>query len=234
MLASEHLDKLATALAAAQKAFEPLTKNREVEVRGDKGSYTFSYATFDSIVEAIRGPLADNGLSFVQSLANDQGSVSCETRLLHASGQWLQISVPVVMPQGARNGAQAMGSAITYAKRYALTALLGIVSEEDDDANAADGNHIERKTDKPANGVKAAAPKPVASSTWAIKADSPEAFAKAFKEKMTKAPTLQAATKLHDDNKANLQALSEALYKDCAAVMDRRVSALSQTSQAAQ
>lgn len=138
---SETLNELAAALAKAQGAFQNPKKNREVKVTSKRtgAQYKFSYATFDEIVDCVRKPLADNGLAFTQGV----NGAAITTMLLHASGQWLSTELPIKIGD-ADNAAQAMGSAITYAKRYAITAMLGIASEEDDDANAADGNVIDQ------------------------------------------------------------------------------------------
>lgn len=133
-------NKIAEALAKAAGGITNPVKNREVTVRSDKGSYKFKYATFDAILDAIRKPLSDNGLWFVQTLDGNQ----MVTTLYHSSGQTLMSRIPFV-PGG--NGPQAMGSALTYAKRYGLCALLGIAADEDDDANAAEGNDVTNKTE---------------------------------------------------------------------------------------
>ena len=154
---SEQINELAAALAKAQGAFPAIEKNREVTVRSEKGSYKFWYATLDNIVDGIRKPLSENGLSYVQAIIQSDREMLCETMLMHASGQFITTQLPVKYAD-QKNNAQALGSAITYAKRYALTAMLGIVADEDDDGNAADGNQIEgsqyRKA--PANEVSAA------------------------------------------------------------------------------
>lgn len=141
---SGEINELSTALAKAQGQFTNPHKNRQVKVRTKPkeqgvawGEYTFNYATFDAILDVVRKPLSDNGLAFVQTLGSDDKGDVLLTRLLHSSGQWLQFPTPIFC---ADKGAQAFGSGITYAKRYALTALLGIASDEDDDGNAADGN----------------------------------------------------------------------------------------------
>ena len=159
---SEAINELAAALSKAQGAFENPKKNREVRVTSKRtgATYKFSYATFDEIVDCIRKPLADNGLSFTQGV---NGAV-ITTMLLHASGQWLSTELPIKAGE-ADNAAQAMGSAITYAKRYALTAMLGIASEEDDDGNAADGNVIDQS--RYSDTQKRAASKPPATPTGA-------------------------------------------------------------------
>lgn len=151
MKRSDQVDQLATALAKAQGQFESVERNREVKVtmRENKGKYTFWYCTLDAIVDVIRKPLADNGLCYAQGVNGSENGTVVETMLMHSSGQWLETQTPVRL-EGQT--AQSLGSGITYAKRYALTALLGIVAEEDDDANDADGNQVEtQRLDRPAS-----------------------------------------------------------------------------------
>lgn len=153
---SAEIDKIAGALAKAQAAFTNPPRNREVLVKSDRGSYTFAYATFDAILDVVRKPLTDNAISYTQSVElGEDGKPRLVTTLMHGSGQWIESVLPLHVE---RPGNQAFGSALTYAKRYALTALLGIAADEDDDANGADGNGIERKTDRGHAQVKTAAP----------------------------------------------------------------------------
>lgn len=130
---------LAAALAKAQAAFPPITRDKTVTVQTRQkpdgsggGSYTFKYAPLDSILNATRKPLSDNGLAVLQLLDEDV----LVTSLLHSSGAILSGRTPIP----AAEGIQAYGSAITYLRRYAIQALLGIAAEEDDDGNAAAGN----------------------------------------------------------------------------------------------
>lgn len=157
---SEQINELAAALAKAQGSFPAIEKNRQVTVKSEKGSYKFWYATLDHIVDGIRKPLSDNGLAYVQAIIQSDREMLCETMLMHASGQFITTQLPVKYAD-QKNNAQALGSAITYAKRYSLTAMLGIVADEDDDGNAADGNEIQDSQYRgrsPANEVSAPAP----------------------------------------------------------------------------
>ena len=153
-------DKLAEALAKAQADITSPARNREVTVmKKAGGSYKFRYATLDSIIDHVRPHLTANGLWFVQTLENGDGKYRLVTTLLHASGQSIRSETPILLEKEVDN--QVFGSALTYMRRYALTALLGIAADEDDDANTADGNTIKEAKDRP---VKDAAVK---------KADSP-------------------------------------------------------------
>lgn len=149
--------RIALALAKAQAAFPSIPKDRTVKVKTRTGGeYTFSYAPLDTILACVRQPLAANGLAIIQQVVTDaQGVEQLRTSLLHESGESLHCDVPILVAQG-ENGAQAYGSAITYARRYGVTTLLCIAADEDDDGNAADGNSAQR-VERPAKG-KAKAP----------------------------------------------------------------------------
>jgi hypothetical protein len=129
------LGSLAGALAKAQAAFPPIPRDKEVEVKTRTGgTYTFRYAPLDTIFAAVRGPLSANGLAIAQLLDGPD----LVTVLLHESGATLTARSP--LPHADGETVQQYGSAITYLRRYALQAILGIASEEDDDGNAASGN----------------------------------------------------------------------------------------------
>lgn len=127
MIISENISELVTALAKAQGAIENATK------ASVNPHFKSNYADLASIREAIRAPLSENGLSIVQGLRTVQGALEVETVLFHNSGQSIRevLTVPLGRPDP-----QSMGSAATYGRRYALMALLGLASE-DDDGNAA-------------------------------------------------------------------------------------------------
>ena len=154
---SESVKEIAAALAKAQTEFQPILRTKEVTVKTDRGSYSFRYAPFEEIVEAVRGPLANNGIAFSQAVEDER----LVTTLLHSSGEWLCDAMP--LPAAATN--QAYGSSLTYRRRYALASLLGLATEDDDDATTADGNTIS-KTAKitPTAGVWEAMPVDI--QTW--------------------------------------------------------------------
>lgn len=143
------IHRLVEALAKAQAKITAPERNRSVKVETRAGgTYSFKYATLDHIIEKIRGPLTENGLWFTQIMKDDQGTYILDTRLLHASGQWIACQMPLIWD--GNGGNQQFGSALTFMRRYALTSLLGIAAEEDDDANAADGNQMtDRKPTTP-------------------------------------------------------------------------------------
>ena len=109
------------------------------------------YATLASVWDAIREPLSAHGLSVSQVLESAENGVGVAVRtlLLHTSGQW--IASRYVMPITDKLTPQAMGSAITYARRYALSAIVGIAPDDDDDGNAASVTPARQEQPKPAS-----------------------------------------------------------------------------------
>lgn len=126
---SESIAALAAALAKAQGAMKGAVKDSA------NPFFKSKYADLASVVEAIRAAFSANGLSYIQTLEpSDKDEVVVETTLLHASGEWIScgmLALPV-----SKADAQGYGSALTYARRYSLSAAVG-VAPEDDDGNAA-------------------------------------------------------------------------------------------------
>lgn len=125
-------DTLHKALAKAQTDF-PLVK------KTDKNPFfKSSYAGLPSVLEVVLPILHENGLYVSQSPINDGDRVGVKTRIIHAeSGEMLEDSFTMTL---SKNDPQGAGSAITYARRYALVSMLGLNVDEDDDANEASGN----------------------------------------------------------------------------------------------
>jgi hypothetical protein len=146
---SESIKSLAAALCKARAAFPDIVKDREVEVfsKRTNSKYRFRYATLDNILGLIKGPLSDNGLSFIQSVDKDGVTLL----LTHESGEWIRTDAMPIRCE--ENGAQAYGSAISYAKRYQICAVFGITADEDDDGNGADGNQQRQQSRQPARTV---------------------------------------------------------------------------------
>jgi hypothetical protein len=151
---SPDIGELAAALAKAQAAYPEIPRNREVKVRTRAGAeYTFRYATLDTILAGIRKPNADNGLAVSQLIESTNGTAKLQTLLMHSSGQWLLSEAPII----SAGGNQEFGSALAYMRRYTLSAIVNLASQEDDDANIAEGNHVE---DVPATGGEQTATPP--------------------------------------------------------------------------
>ena len=124
---SESVKEIATALCEFQSAVEKIKKTET------NPFFKSKYASLSDILDVIRQPLADNGLSFVQFPA---GKYCLDTMLLHTSGEWISESYEMTP---TKNDPQGAGSVITYQRRYALGAILGLNIDVDDDANKASG-----------------------------------------------------------------------------------------------
>lgn len=122
------LGKLALALSKAQ-----------AEIKGAKKDtinpfFKVSYADLASVWDACKEPLSKNELAIVQTTEIMNGAIVLRTTLLHSSGEYITGDLPIMV--GEKSTAQQLGSAITYNRRYALAAMVG-VAPEDDDGNAA-------------------------------------------------------------------------------------------------
>lgn len=141
---SETINEIGAALAKAQKVMKGAKKDSA------NPFFKSKYADLAAVADACRDALSDNGIAVVQAPSTaPEGVVSVETMLVHASGQWMSETLSV---KPKDDGAQAMGSVITYLRRYSLAAFAG-VAPEDDDAEAAEG-----RKGKPAEMPKAVKP----------------------------------------------------------------------------
>jgi len=144
---SQSLGAIAPALAAAQGELPAVVKDSV------NPHFRSTYVSLDAILTAVRPVLARHGLSVVQGggspHVDEAGRVlalAVRTMLLHTSGEW--IATDVVMPL-AKQDAQGAGGAITYGRRYGLSALLALATEEDDDGNAASARPVARPAAAP-------------------------------------------------------------------------------------
>jgi hypothetical protein len=134
---NDSMAKLYAALARAQGKFQPITKNRDVMITMKSGGkYKFRYADLDEINRCTRKALSDEGLSIVQPVNTDPatGATSIDTMLLHADGGALKSSMSI-KPPAAHADPKDVGATLTYFRRYAITALLGLAADDDLDAN---------------------------------------------------------------------------------------------------
>lgn len=127
MKSSESINELASALCNAQGQMGGAVKDSA------NPFFKSSYADLTSVIKAIKQPFADNGLSYTQFPVSNENGVGVSTRLMHVSGQWLEMeyTLPTV-----KKDPQASGSAITYARRYALQSIAGIPTADDDAESA--------------------------------------------------------------------------------------------------
>ena len=123
------INELAAALSKAQGVMTGAFKDSA------NPFFKSRYADLESVWEACRKPLADNGLAIIQTATADELSVSVTTMLTHTSGQWIRETLRLI-PKDA--SPQALGSCISYGRRYALAAMVGVY-QTDDDAEAGMG-----------------------------------------------------------------------------------------------
>jgi hypothetical protein len=141
---SENINELATALSTLQGEIEDVYKDRK--------GYGYSYADLSSVLNIARPVLAKNGLAVSQLCGQATECVVVETILMHKSGQWISCVTEMRMIVGKDkqgkdlNAAQAAGGIISYARRYALSAILGITQTDNDAAGEED---VVPKNNKP-------------------------------------------------------------------------------------
>ena len=121
METSQQTDKIIPAFVAAQAAMEGAKKDSQ------NPHFKSRYADLESVMQACRTALKENGLAVFQT-ADAEGR-TLATRIYHTSGQWLESVTPLIV---GKQDMQGFGSAVTYARRYALMAALGIAPEDDD------------------------------------------------------------------------------------------------------
>ena len=161
-------DKIACAMAKAQCEIGSLQRN--------KSGYNYTYADLAAVLECIKEPMAKNGLNIMQFPEYNENSQRCPvtTIITHESGQMMisTLVVPVVATKGG-NDVQAYGSAITYARRYAIMSVMDMAAEDDDGAKSKDVYKFSGKAQEtparqntssptPANAKPATVQKPVA------------------------------------------------------------------------
>ena len=132
---SAEIGELAKSLAKVQAVLKPAAKNATNPFLKNK------YADLQSCISALQEILPANGLAYTQMISpSEPGTISVDTLLMHESGQWVKARCTLPCQatanrdgKAAMNAAQAAGSAITYARRYGLSAIVGLVADDDDD-----------------------------------------------------------------------------------------------------
>lgn len=136
--------KLAEALAKAQLAFKAPKKNKHVDFTHNGQRTKYSYADLADVIEAIREPLGSNGLAIIHQLEYDGNFYGLKTTLVHSSGEFVDTWYPLPDPSTNAIKPQAFGSALTYGRRYSVTSLVGIASDEDDDGQIAEPSNQQK------------------------------------------------------------------------------------------
>lgn len=135
MRLSEQSDKIVGALLLVHREIEPVVKDKKNTHLGNK------YATLDAITDYLRPVLARHELFVTQGMGEpphgQSVTVSMYTRLTHSSGQWIENTIwsPLADASGKPANVQIAGSVTTYLRRYGLSALLALTTDEDDDGN---------------------------------------------------------------------------------------------------
>lgn len=156
---SENITELVKALIGMQPQLQPAIK--------DKANPFFKakYADLAGVVESSRQLLSMHRLAISQVSSIDATGPYLETILMHESGQWISGKYPL---KPVKDDPQAMGSAMTYARRYTWAAILGIVTEDDDAEGAMGRQETKTKTETKTNPPASAGPVP-GSDPWIIK-----------------------------------------------------------------
>ena len=141
---SDQVNELAAALAKAQGQIQDAKKDSA------NPFFKSKYADLAAVREAVRKPLSDNGIAVVQVPCADGSHAGVDTMLIHTSGQWIRGLLVVTSKD---EGPQAIGSCITYLRRYALQSFTGVAAE-DDDGNAAEGKTNGKQPEKKAEPPK--------------------------------------------------------------------------------
>ena len=131
MQMSEQTDKIFAAVSKMQAELTNASK--------DKQGHGYKYADLAECIETAKAPLADNGLAVVQLMGMADGNHTITTMLTHESGQYvcdtMRVEDAVLQGGAGKNPAQVIGASITYMRRYAFAAIIGLAQEDDDAAN---------------------------------------------------------------------------------------------------
>ena len=128
MQTSQEVSNLFKALCECKKDFVPLPKNKK--------GYGYSYTPLDSVIDMLNNVLPKHGINFVQFPSTMGDNYALTTRVFHVSGEWMEDTIIFNMTEISKaNDTQKLGASITYFRRYALSAIFGIASDEDIDGN---------------------------------------------------------------------------------------------------
>lgn len=125
---SEAIDQIGAALAAAQAVVKPVLKNKL------NPHFKNRYADLSGVWDSCREPLSSNGIAVIQVPSFHEGRLLLITRLIHKSGQWIQGALSI---RPDKDTAQGIGACVTYARRYMLAAMVGVIDEDDDDGESS-------------------------------------------------------------------------------------------------
>jgi hypothetical protein len=129
MKTSESIKQIAEALVSAQKEIRFAVKD------STNPHYKSKYANINSVIDAVKAPLNNNGIALIQSLSpSDDNKLHLTTRLIHSSGEWIEDTAVCPIQ---KQDPQGLGSAISYIRRYSLSAMCAVYADDDDGQSAA-------------------------------------------------------------------------------------------------
>lgn len=134
---SEELNELFAALSKFRENFRQPMKDKQ------NPFFKSKYVPLENVVEAIDEAIKGTGLAYLQYATSEGQDISVSTIITHTSGQYIEFE-PLTLP-ASKADAQQAGSAVTYARRYALSTIFGVTFCEDDDANACSGDNAPKK-----------------------------------------------------------------------------------------
>lgn len=135
MRTSEQTSELIKAMINAAPEISSIGKSKQ--------AYGYKYATLDSLIDMLRSVLPKHGLWFMQIPTRADNKSALSTMVIHSSGQWIEDTIEMTDTelQGKANDTQKIGASITYYRRYALSSIFGVATEDDVDGNI---NNVQR------------------------------------------------------------------------------------------
>lgn len=160
---SESIKSLASAQVKIQQEIADMPK--------DSKGYGYNYTSYDALVKYLRPLLTKHGISFVQMPVGSDNEIGVETLYMHTSGEWIRSAVfsPIIASK-QMNVYQSVGAAITYFRRYSLSAFVGIASDEDNDVQSikVDAQPVKKTTPKPKTAQAKVSGEPISSTDAVI------------------------------------------------------------------
>ena len=139
MKTSEDISEISKALLKARKDFKPLVATKL------NPFFKSNYADLNDVIKCVDEALSENGIILIQGSGESTKGIKVTQRIIHESGQWIESEMPIPLQ---KNDAQASGSAMSYGRRYLLSAMMCIAcSEDDDDGQGASTPDVRARRD---------------------------------------------------------------------------------------
>lgn len=137
---SPELGELFKAISKAQIKIVSPVFDKEAKIPMKRGGqFTFKYASLNAVQTALKGPLSENGICYMQFPTSNGNKVSIETIVGHSSGQWMSRKFNL---SASSSDVKEIGSCVTYAKRYSLCAIFNLTAQEDMDATSVSDTYV--------------------------------------------------------------------------------------------